>query len=555
MLGWPSQAVGLPGFAPPSRQCFSHVLAVYLAILAQVPTFARLRSVLAMRRFTIVTFGCQMNEHDSSRMAEILVAAGHREAKLVEFADTVILNTCSIREKAAQKLRSEVGRLAMRKREQPDFMIVVAGCLGQQEGEKLLKSAPEIDLVVGPDNIAALPALIADFELGGTARVLTEFDLDAPRFLASNPATGRTPPATYVTVMKGCDERCSFCIVPHTRGAERYRPSREIIDEISLLVASGVREVTLLGQTVNSYRDPNAELPRAPYTGESRWQHTSRIVAEADESEFPALLWAIVQHAPGLLRLRYTSPHPRHLTRALVEAHRGISILAKHLHLPVQSGNNAVLKRMIRRYTREEYVERTAALLDAVPDLVLSTDVIVGFPGETVEQFQDTLSLIDEREFVGVFAFKYSPRPFTPALKLGDDISEAEKSNRLAELFARHDPKRRSRLSSLVGSVQQVLIEGQKADGAYTGRTARNEIVHLAAKADITGKLVPVRIALAFKNSLAAETVDESLRVDARELPKLARTADRAKVEAVDDVTPSRDESAGATTRVQLPVL
>ncbi|HMA97606.1 MAG TPA: tRNA (N6-isopentenyl adenosine(37)-C2)-methylthiotransferase MiaB [Polyangiaceae bacterium] len=474
-----------------------------------------------MARFTIVTFGCQMNEHDSARIAEILATAGHHPVESVESADVVVLNTCSVREKAAQKLRSEVGRLGLVKNERRDLLIVVAGCLGQQEGKRLLTSAPEIDLVIGPDNIPELPALLRELELGGPRRIATGFDLDSPTFLSANTAVGRPPPATYVTVMKGCDERCSFCIVPYTRGAERYRPARQIIEEVESLVASGVSEVTLLGQTVNSYRDPEQQLPKAP-ASEIDWVHTSRTNASADESEFAALLWELVARVPRLRRLRYTSPHPRHLTRALIEAHRGIPILAKHLHLPVQSGNNRVLRRMIRRYTREEYEERVESLLQAVPGLTLSTDIIVGFPGETPQEFEDTLSLVDQLRFVGVFAFKYSPRPFTPALKLEDDVSEAEKSERLAALFDRHDPFRQAHLERLVGSVQHVLIEGTKADGAFTGRTERNEIVHVAASSDITGEILPVKIARAFKNSLAAELLDESRRIPANELPRLA---------------------------------
>jgi tRNA-2-methylthio-N6-dimethylallyladenosine synthase len=508
-----------------------------------------------MARFSIVTFGCQMNEHDSARMVEILAAAGHAEAETVESADIVVLNTCSVREKAAQKLRSEVGRLAVRKRERRDLVIVVAGCLGQQEGDRLLKSAPEIDLVIGPDNIAVLPSLLADLEMGGLRRVVTEFDLDAPRFLAAAPQLGRTSASAYVTVMKGCDERCSFCIVPYTRGAERYRASQEIIEEIRCLVASGAREVTLLGQTVNSYRDPLGALAKAPRAGESDWKHTSRVVAEADESEFPALLWAISERVPGLLRLRYASPHPRHLTRALIEAHSRVGILAKHVHLPVQSGNNQVLRRMIRRYTREEYIERVEALTHAVPELTLSTDIIVGFPGETAEQFEDTLTLVAELGFVGLFGFKYSPRPFTPALRLADDVMEASKSARLEALFSLHEIKRRSHLQGLVGSIQEVLVEGKQRDGAYTGRTLRNEIVHLAAKADLTGLVVPVRIARAFKNSLAAELLDETLRIDAAELPRLATTRNGGKVSSSSEPMQVRDASAVAISRRQLPVL
>jgi tRNA-2-methylthio-N6-dimethylallyladenosine synthase len=525
-------------------------------VLAEMLGFATVRATSdAMARFSIITFGCQMNEHDSARMVETLVAAGHRQADSVESADIVVLNTCSVREKAAQKLRSEVGRLAMRKRERQDLVIVVAGCLGQQEGERLLKSAAEIDLVIGPDNIASLPALLAEIETGGPRRALTELDLDAPRFLAASPLAGRPAPATYVTVMKGCDERCSFCIVPYTRGSERYRPSSEIIEEISRLARSGVREVTLLGQTVNSYCDPEGALPRLRHAGASDWKHTSRVVAEADESEFAALLWAIYERVPELVRLRYMSPHPRHLTRALIEAHCGIKVLAKHLHLPVQSGNNQVLRRMIRRYTREEYLERVETLNRAAPDLTLSTDIIVGFPGETAAQFQDTLTLVDEAPFVGLFGFKYSPRPFTPAMRLTDDVAEAEKSARLETLFSRHEPRRRGHLQGLVGTVQAVLVEGKKSDGAYTGRTERNEIVHFAARADVTGQIVPVRIAMAFKNSLAAELLDESIRIDASELPRLAPDRGGTATVPVGEATRIRDKREGASTKRQLRVI
>lgn len=501
-----------------------------------------------MARFSIVTFGCQMNEHDSARMSEILVAAGYSPENSPGRADIVILNTCSVREKAAQKLRSEVGRLGLVKKERRDLLIVVAGCLGQQEGRKLLVSAPEIDLVVGPDNIGALPALLADLELGGPRRAFTEFDLDAPRFLPARPLADHVLPSTYVTVMKGCDERCSFCIVPYTRGSERYRPAREILDELQRLVASGVKEVTLLGQTVNSYRDPEQSLTAAPLVGESNWLHTTRAASAADESEFAALLWAIATRIPGLRRLRYTSPHPRHLTRALIEAHRSLPVLVKHLHLPVQSGNNQVLRRMIRRYTREEYVERVEALRRAAPDLTLSTDIIVGFPGETRQQFEDTLSLVDELELVGLFAFKYSPRPFTPALKLADDVSEQEKSERLEKLFSLHDPQRQAHLERLVGSQQEVLIEGKKEDGAYFGRTLHNEIVHLAAKANVVGAIVPVRIAQAFKNSLAAELLDDSLRLPASDLPRLARAGASGMMQP-------REETPETREKRQLPVI
>jgi tRNA-2-methylthio-N6-dimethylallyladenosine synthase len=524
-----------------------------LVYLAGIELFARFaHKFRQMTSFSIVTFGCQMNEHDSTRMGELLRAAGYVEAAAPQSADIVVLNTCSIRDKAEQKLRSEVGRLGMRKREKLDLLIVVAGCVGQQEGERLLKAAAEIDLVIGPDNIALLPQLLADLEQGGPRRAITKFDLEAPQFLAASAEAGVSSPSAFVTVMKGCDERCSYCIVPYTRGGERYRPSREIIAEMQQLVASGTREITLLGQTVNSYRDPEQLLPKAKDAGRLDWEHTTRRAAEEDESEFAALLYAIVDQVPGLNRLRYVSPHPRHVTRALIEAHSRIPLLVRHLHLPVQSGSNAVLRRMIRRYTREEFVERVTALKAAVPGLALSTDIIVGFPGETAEQFEDTLSLVNELKFVSVFAFKYSPRPGTPSLKLRDDVSEEEKSERLARLFALHDAYRHAHLASLVGTVQSVLVEGRKPDGAYMGRTERNEIVHFGAKHDLSSELVKMRIAIAFKNSLAGELLDENLRIAATSLPRLERHASGANIEEPCSEPPHLETAAPSKLRLKV---
>lgn len=321
--------------------------------------------------------------------------------------------------------------------------------------------------------------------------------------MRAEPRLGTGTHATaFVTVMKGCDERCSFCIVPYTRGPERYRSSGEIIDEIARLVAAGVREVTLLGQTVNSYRDPAQALTLAPEADP----------ADADESEFAALLRAIAAQVPDLARLRYTSPHPRHVTRALVAAHAELDVLARHVHLPVQSGSDRVLKRMIRRYSRGEYLERASRLFGARPDLTLSTDIIVGFPGETDQDFQETLSLVDEVGFKGLFGFKYSQRPYTPAQKLKDDVSEAEKSSRLAALFSRSEAILAAHLASLVGSRQRVLIEGSSKAGGenVTGRTERSEIVHVAheAGATLVGEVVDVTIQRAFKHSLLGELVE-----------------------------------------------
>jgi tRNA-2-methylthio-N6-dimethylallyladenosine synthase len=460
-----------------------------------------------MRRYHLITFGCQMNQHDSDRLRDVLGEAGYTPAEGPESADLVLLNTCSVREKSEQKLRSEVGRIGLLKRQRPGLMIAVAGCVAQQEGERLVKKMPQIDVVIGPDQAAALPRLLIEVEHGGLPQVRTSFDVDEPRFLSS--AFGANAPrvSDFVTIMKGCDERCTFCVVPTTRGPERYRPSDEILLEIERLVARGAREITLLGQTVDSYIDPRRLLERPATDGPAiASARVGRV--RRDESEFPGLLRAICARVPSLRRLRYTSPHPRHLTTALIEAHRDLPVLARHVHMPVQSGSDRVLRRMLRRYDVAEYRERVSALRRAVPGMTLSTDVIVGFPGESAEDFEQTLGLVRELGFIGVFGFKYSPRPFTPALKLEDDVSEELKSERLARLFELSEGLRAAHLASLVGSSQLVLVEGKGDRGGFTGRTERNEIVHFEASTDLTGQFVQVEIAGAFKHSLAGAPVD-----------------------------------------------
>jgi tRNA-2-methylthio-N6-dimethylallyladenosine synthase len=432
----------------------------------------------------------------------------------------VLLNTCSVREKAEQKLRSEVGRLGMLKQQRPDLLIAVAGCVAQQEGERLMKRMPQIDLLIGPDQIAELPQALEALDQGAPPRLHVGFDLDEPRFLSARPAPGTAAVSAFVTVMKGCDERCSFCIVPTTRGPERYRPAPEIVEEIARLVAAGSREITLLGQTVNSYRDPVRSLPEAKRP-EGEWNFA--CAEPADESEFPALLRRIVAEVPELVRLRYTSPHPRHLTPSLIRAHAELAPLARHLHLPLQSGSDRVLKRMIRRYTTSDYRERVRALRAAVPGVTLSTDVIVGFPGETLDDFAGTVRLVDEVGFTNLFGFKYSARPFTPALRLGDDIPEAEKSRRLEELFALSDAYRRVQLESRVGHEEEVLVEGPGRGADFSGRSEHNVIVHIRApEVDPTGHLVRVRIQQAFNNSLSGVLSDE------RGLPELTELGMKA---------------------------
>jgi tRNA-2-methylthio-N6-dimethylallyladenosine synthase len=460
-------------------------------------------------RYALQTFGCQMNVHDTDRMAAVLRAAGGVSVEAMEEADLIVFNTCSVREKAEQKLRSESGKLAPLKLARPDLIIAVAGCVAQQEGESLLKRIRHVDLVIGPDNIAELPALALEQWGGAPPACRTEFDTAQPRFLTWEPTPGRRAPVTaFVTTMKGCDERCSFCIVPHTRGPERYRPAREVVDEVARFVAAGSREVLLLGQTVDSFRDP--ALPPADEDD------------GPDGTQFPSLLRLIARDVPryrrlssrpaGLARLRYTSPHPRHATASLARAHAELDVLAGHVHLPVQSGSDRVLRRMIRRYTRAEYIARANRLKRSRSNLTLSTDIIVGFPGETDDDFEQTLSLVREVGFVSLYGFKYSPRPYTPALRLGDDVSEELKSERLARLFETADDLSRAHLGTQVGTKQRVLVEGpsksEKGDlsrGRVQGRTERSEIVHIEAPdaASLVGEVVEVEITRANKHSLS----------------------------------------------------
>ena len=443
-----------------------------------------------MRRYLIQTFGCQMNVHDSLRIEEALSGAGYTATDAPELADLIVFNTCSIREKADHKLRSAAGTFRELKERKRDLVMVVAGCMAQQRGEALLKEVDLVDVVIGPDNIAELPSLIGHVRAGGPPIARTVFDLEAPSFLQAHAQPLRREVCAYVTIMKGCDERCTYCIVPYTRGAERYRTSTEIVAEAQRLVAAGVRELTLLGQTVNSWHEPHEQV---------------------SESRFPWLLRRIASEVPGLKRLRYTSPHPRHLTPALIAAHAELDVLPAHVHMPVQSGSDRMLRLMLRRYRRQDFLDRIRALKSSRPGFTVSTDMIVGFPGETEEDFQDTLSLVREAAFTSVFAFKYSPRPHTPALRLGDTIPEELKSERLARLFDVSEGQQAAYLQGLVGRELEVLIEGPSKNDPtrFTGRSERHEIVHVPVPAgcDPSGELVRVRAIEASKRSLLAEPI------------------------------------------------
>jgi tRNA-2-methylthio-N6-dimethylallyladenosine synthase len=445
------------------------------------------------RSYYVQTFGCQMNVHDSRRIEEVLRGAGYVRGEEPASAELIVINTCSVREKAEHKLMSLLGTLRPLKAARPELKLAVAGCVAQQEGETLLKKAPYVDLVIGPDNIPELPGLLRDIDAGAPPRARTVFDMESPQFLVARPVDGKEV-TSFVTVMKGCDERCTFCIVPTTRGPERYRTADEIVAEVVLMAAGGVREVTLLGQTVNSWYDPS-DLANKP---------ASRMAPS--KSAFADLIRRIDREAVGLERLRYTSPHPRHLTDELIAVHAELALLPSHVHLPVQSGSDTVLKRMSRRYTAAHYIERVKKLKEACPGLTLSTDLIVGFPGETDEDFEATLQLVRDANFTAAFCFKYSPRPGTPAEKMGDDVPVAVKKERLQRLFDVVGEQQSKHLQSLVGEQVQVLIEGPNdaSVNRFTGRSERHEIVHVEAPegVDPTGQVVRATVREAFNHSL-----------------------------------------------------
>ena len=473
-----------------------------------------------MKRYLVQTHGCQMNVHDSRRIEEVLAKQGYERTDDSQLADLIVVNTCSVREKAEHKLLSLLGTMKPLKEERPGLVLAVAGCVAQQEGAKLLSRVPHVDIVLGPDNIAELPGLVAHVEQQKSPIARTVFDVHDPRFLDAGAELSLRDRevSSFVTVMKGCNERCTFCIVPTTRGPERYRSAREVIDEIRALARGGVKEITLLGQTVNSWHAPGEDAPDLDD------EHGNP--KNMGESKFAQLLRDIAREVPELARLRYTSPHPRHVTDALVRAHAELDVLPAHVHLPVQSGSNRVLKRMLRRYTREHYVARARALQASRPRFTLSTDFIVGFPGETEADFEDTLSLVHEVGFSAAFCFKYSPRPHTPALKLEDDVTEAQKDDRLARLFAAVEVTQRRNLESLVGTRTTVLIEdlGREGDDGiarWKGRSERHEIVHVEAPPglDLRGAVLTASIERANAHSLMGR-----VEGDLSQLPPRAAT-------------------------------
>ncbi len=442
------------------------------------------------RKYLIETFGCQMNVHDSERMAGLLEQAGFESTDDAADADLVVINTCSVREHAEEKLYTRLGELRQRATEPGhDRIVAVAGCVAQQEGAAILRrSAGVADLVVGTQAIRRLPMLVEQATRQPSAPVLDLDPYDDVTFPLG--VTRRTDPVkAYVTIIEGCNEFCSFCVVPYTRGHERMRPKADILAEVRDAAARGHKEVQLLGQIVNRYEAPDD--PSCDFTG----------------------LLEAVHEVPGLERIRFASPHPRHFDDRFLARMRDLPKIGRHLHLPVQSGSTRVLETMRRRYTRASYLDLVARSRAMLPDVALSTDMIVGFPGETDADFEQTLSLTAAVGFHSMFSFKYSPRPNTLAEKrMPDDVPEAEKTRRIVALQALQRDIQTRLHERLTGRVETVLVDSvsRRREAEVSGRTSTNVVVNLPGTASWLGRLVPVRIERAGPHSVWGRAVLDS---------------------------------------------
>ena len=435
----------------------------------------------------IRTFGCQMNEYDSDRMADVLGQAQPGGVEATDDpaeADIVLFNTCSVREKAQEKVFSDLGRLRALKRERPGLVIGVGGCVASQEGANIVSRAPYVDVVFGPQTLHRLPALIEARRRTGRPQVDISFP-EIEKFDHLPPARVDGASA-FVSIMEGCSKYCSFCVVPYTRGEEVSRPFEDVLTEVAGLAEQGVREVTLLGQNVNAYLG---------------------ATGAGDERADFAMLLDYVAEIPGIERIRYTTSHPREFSQRLIDAHGTIARLAGHVHLPVQSGSDRVLAAMKRGYTVLEYKSIVRRLRAARPDVSITSDFIVGFPGETEQDFERTLALIEEVGFDGSFSFVYSPRPGTPAADLADETPQAVKLERLRRLQAATDAHARRISDSMVGTVQRVLVEGpsRKDPAELAGRTENNRVVNFAGAPRLVGRLVDLGITAALPHSLRGE--------------------------------------------------
>ncbi len=443
------------------------------------------------KKLFIKSYGCQMNAYDAQRMSDLLIPDGFETTQSLEEADLVILNTCHIREKAAEKIFSELGKVRAVKRARRAAglitKVVVAGCVAQAEGAEILRRQSAVDVVVGPQNYHRLPALLRRAE----AVVDTEFPVEDKFDYLVGPAPGKIRErgvAACVTVQEGCDKFCTFCIVPYTRGAEYSRPVAKILAEVETLAAASVKEITLLGQNVNAYH------------GEGLDGRVWRL----------AQLCARLAEVPGILRLRYTTSYPNDMDDELVAAHRDLPALMPYLHLPVQAGSDAVLSAMRRRHGRDKYLDVVAKIRAARPDIALSSDFIVGFPGETDADFEATLDLVNEVGFASAFSFKYSPRPGTPGAEFPDQVDAEVKSERLARLQEQLEIQRKAFHQAMVGKTLAVLFEKKgRHSGQIVGRSPYLQSVQVMGSADLIGALRPVEIETAGANSLFGRLAGE----------------------------------------------
>ncbi|MCB1739761.1 MAG: tRNA (N6-isopentenyl adenosine(37)-C2)-methylthiotransferase MiaB [Gammaproteobacteria bacterium] len=438
------------------------------------------------RKLFIRTFGCQMNEYDSARTAELLASShGLQLTDRPEDADVLLVNTCSVREKAQEKVFSELGRWKRLKHARPDIVIGVGGCVASQEGAAIQARAPYVDLVYGPQALHRVPDMLDELARGERRRVDVSFpEIEKFDRLPEPRADGVT---AFVSVMEGCSKYCSYCIVPYTRGEEFSRPLDDVLYEVAMLAEQGVREVTFLGQNVNAYAG-------AMHGGGQC--DLARLIGYAAAMD-------------GIDRIRFTTSHPQEFSRALIEVYAEVPELVSHLHLPVQSGSDRILERMKRTYKVEDYLRTVERLRELRPDISMSSDFIVGFPGETEADFQATLSLVEQVGFDTSFSFMYSQRPGTPAAQLADDVPLAEKKARLAELQARIGAGASAISESMVGGVQRVLVVGRARKGGddMSGRTENNRVVNFPGGDALLGRFVDVRIVRALPNSLRGELV------------------------------------------------
>jgi len=459
------------------------------------------------------TFGCQMNEYDSEKIEDVLRdQQGWQAADSPQDADLIVFNTCSIRDKAQHKMRSDLGRLRQLKEGNPDLLIGVGGCVASQEGAALLDSVPFVDLVFGPQTLHRLPQMIEARRRSGRPQV----DISFPEMEKFDhlPAPRKSGPCAFVSIMEGCSKYCSFCVVPYTRGEEASRRLDDVLTETADLADQGVREVTLLGQNVNAYRAPRGTDPAG---------------AASEGSDF-ALLLELVAEIPGIERIRYTTSHPREFTARLIEAHARLPKLAPHVHLPVQSGSDRVLAAMKRGYTVLEYKSIVRRLREARPDIAVASDFIVGFPGETEDDFAQTLRLVEAVQFDASYSFVYSRRPGTPAAELPDATPHEVKLERLQRLQGLLDSIELRIGRDMVGTVHPVLVEGRaRRDAAeLTGRCARFQTVNFAGDPAWIGQIVPVRITEALRHTLRGEPADADLAAAAARSPAAQRAGPAA---------------------------